>query len=174
MERMLTKRGNKLPFLKKPKEMSKREFGILCNYVDFLHKQSASFCLCDTSIIGKLKRNDFDSLKYYGRKWPKGYSICKDVLLSPVGMISAKRYFITDIGKSRLNQLKRAYLLNHGYVHLCRCNKCNNVLIDHNPQINAMVHKLKGDELEMEQFDDNGDYFFGCPICETDEFLIDI
>jgi hypothetical protein len=65
--------------------------------------------------------------------------------------------------------------------NLCKCNNCENVLIDQNPQINAFEHKLKGNELEMQFFgggvkDKNGaeENYWGCPICLTDDFLIDI
>ena len=66
-------------------------------------------------------------------------------------------------------------------ANLCKCNNCDNVLIDQNPQINSFEYELKGDELEMQFFgggvkDRHGkeENYWGCPICLTDEFLIDI
>lgn len=66
-------------------------------------------------------------------------------------------------------------------ANLCKCNNCNNVLIDQNPQVNATEHQLTGKELDMQFFGggvkdkygkDNN--YWGCPICLTDEFLTDI
>lgn len=61
-------------------------------------------------------------------------------------------------------------------ANLCKCNNCNSILIDQNSQIGAKEYELKGEEIEMQYCTDeqgeNG--FWACPICETDEYLIDL
>lgn len=57
---------------------------------------------------------------------------------------------------------------------LCKCNNCGTILIDENPQIGAIEHELTGEEKTMIQFEAFGDLYWGCPKCETDDFLIDI
>jgi len=62
--------------------------------------------------------------------------------------------------------------------YLCQCSNCGSVLYDENPQVNAI-------KLDVEQFDceilpmellneDDGNSFYGCGNCETDEYLIDL
>lgn len=59
--------------------------------------------------------------------------------------------------------------------YICRCNNCDNILIDENPKIDAKEAELTGSELYMEKFsDEDHDSFWGCPVCETDAYLIDI
>ena len=55
--------------------------------------------------------------------------------------------------------------------YICKCNNCDNLLIDTNPQVGAKqydVTSLKLDELIS--IDD----MRACPNCETDEFLTDL
>ncbi len=68
-------------------------------------------------------------------------------------------------------------------ANLCKCNKCDAVLIDQNPQIGAAEYDLEeggyatgvGEVDEMQYLKDNGgDMFWACPNCETDEYLIDL
>lgn len=60
-------------------------------------------------------------------------------------------------------------------ANLCRCNKCGNTLIDQNPQVGAKEYELTGSENEMQYtMAENGEYFWACPVCETDEYLIDL
>jgi hypothetical protein len=66
-------------------------------------------------------------------------------------------------------------------ANLCKCNNCDSILIDQNPQVNANEFPLKGNELEMQFFGggikdkyNNEDNYWGCPICLTDEFLTDV
>jgi len=56
-------------------------------------------------------------------------------------------------------------------VYLCGCNQCGSVFIDTNPQtgapkfnVNSMVYE------ELELIED----MRACPVCKTDEFLMDI
>lgn len=54
---------------------------------------------------------------------------------------------------------------------LCKCNNCDTILIDENPDVNAPEFILKGREEAMIK-DANG--FWACPKCETDSNLIDL
>lgn len=68
---------------------------------------------------------------------------------------------------------------------LCRCNNCETILVDENPQIHADLHQVyvnesgqwidgKGQEVaSMEYFEEEGGRYIGCPICETDGYLTD-
>ncbi len=69
-------------------------------------------------------------------------------------------------------------------ANLCKCNNCDSILIDQNPQVNAKEYYLKGTELEMqynpglrmedEEDEDNlNERFWVCPICMTDGYLDD-
>ena len=59
--------------------------------------------------------------------------------------------------------------------YLCKCNKCNSVLIDKNPQFGAVEYTLIGNEKDMVLLVDfDGDIYYGCPKCETDDYLIDL
>ncbi len=60
-------------------------------------------------------------------------------------------------------------------VNLCKCNRCDLVMLDANPQINAPKYKVNVFNFaDMKYLKDNGgDYFFGCPNCESDEYLTD-
>lgn len=65
---------------------------------------------------------------------------------------------------------------------LCYCCNCGCYLIDNNPQFGATKYDIDIASGELEQFSepadedspDEEDYFWGCPNCETDGFLIDI
>ena len=60
-------------------------------------------------------------------------------------------------------------------AHLCQCTNCMNILIDQNSQIGAKEYELTGEELEMQYLNDaDNSYFWGCPICLTDKYLIDL
>ena len=55
--------------------------------------------------------------------------------------------------------------------NLCKCNMCDSILIDQNPQVGAKEYKLKGTEIEMQYISDDE---WVCPICEVDDYLIDL
>jgi putative DNA-directed RNA polymerase, subunit M len=65
---------------------------------------------------------------------------------------------------------------------LCYCNNCGCYLIDNNPQFGAQKYDTEIASGELEQFSepadgespDNEEYFWGCPNCETDGYLIDV
>ena len=65
-------------------------------------------------------------------------------------------------------------------ANLCKCNKCSTVMIDQNPQKGAELHELTGTEVEMQYIvgiDDGSndrEIFWACPVCLTDEYLIDL
>jgi hypothetical protein len=64
-------------------------------------------------------------------------------------------------------------------ANLCKCNNCDSILIDQNPQVNAKEFYLKGTELEMQynpgliMEDEDDERFWVCPICMTDGYLND-
>jgi len=57
---------------------------------------------------------------------------------------------------------------------LCKCNNCGKILIDENPQTGAPKFELTGDEETMEYFEEADEFFYGCPKCKTDAFLMDL
>jgi hypothetical protein len=64
-------------------------------------------------------------------------------------------------------------------ANLCKCNNCGTILIDQNPQIGAKEHPLTGVEQEMQYkggLAENGEtnYYWVCPVCDTDEYLTDL
>jgi hypothetical protein len=66
-------------------------------------------------------------------------------------------------------------------ANLCKCNNCETILIDQNPQINAEKYILKGGEQTMQYFgggvkdiEGKSEGYWGCPICLTDGYLKDL
>lgn len=59
-------------------------------------------------------------------------------------------------------------------AYLCKCNNCDNILVDENPQIKAKEHELSGEELQMIYVQDGDTWYWVCPICLTDSYLIDM
>lgn len=62
-------------------------------------------------------------------------------------------------------------------MYLCKCNNCDEIWEDMNPSCNSFEidpDKLNEIPLPLELFEDDGDHFWGCPICETDDYLSDI
>ena len=57
-------------------------------------------------------------------------------------------------------------------ANLCKCNKCDNTLIDQNPQINAPEYNLIGNEVNM--IWSGIEEAWVCPVCRTDAFLSDV
>jgi hypothetical protein len=63
--------------------------------------------------------------------------------------------------------------------NLCKCNGCGSTLFDENPQSEAPKFELKGGELDMVQLKEETDgvddeYYWACPICKTDDNLMDM
>jgi len=104
---LTTKRGNRVFLHEKPKGMSRLRFGIVCNYFDACAKKIEPKFSFDTS-IKELYYQFYDRLfYYYGAPSPAfGYIKAKDVLINPVGDLHSRRYFITDKGRKRLEDLK--------------------------------------------------------------------
>lgn len=59
-------------------------------------------------------------------------------------------------------------------ANLCKCNKCDIVLIDQNPQNNAPEFEIPGQAQGMQFIDNKDGVFWACPVCEDDGSLIDI
>lgn len=65
-------------------------------------------------------------------------------------------------------------------TELCKCNKCDTIMVDENPQVGQTLHVIT-DGLtddgkmveELEYCDDMDSFFWGCPCCLTDDFLTD-
>lgn len=59
--------------------------------------------------------------------------------------------------------------------YLCRCNHCNIIMIDMNPQTNAVLLDIPEDVEQMEYIEDeDGIFFYGCPSCLDDADLMDL
>lgn len=60
-------------------------------------------------------------------------------------------------------------------TNLCRCNMCDSILIDENPQTDSPLYDLKDypQAKKMVQFHEDDDWFWGCPECKTDAYLQD-
>ncbi len=67
-------------------------------------------------------------------------------------------------------------------ANLCTCNNCGNIFIDQNAQTGAKVFDVNLSKVTDLQYlkdkspkdeIDGGEYFWGCPKCETDDFLSD-
>ena len=66
-------------------------------------------------------------------------------------------------------------------VNVCKCNNCDTLLIDENPQIDGQKYDLTNDLHKMvlrEDIDEvdrtESHYYWACPNCLTDGFLTDI
>ena len=59
--------------------------------------------------------------------------------------------------------------------YLCKCNNCDSVLIDMNPQTDAVKKALPKGAKYMNYIWDKEDemFFWACPECDTDEYLTD-
>lgn len=57
-------------------------------------------------------------------------------------------------------------------TQLCGCTNCMRVMIDENP--NKQKELEFNNPFSMELFEDEEGYFWGCPHCQTDGYLIDI
>ena len=58
-------------------------------------------------------------------------------------------------------------------VYLCKCNNCETVMVDENPQVNARKHNTYNVDVKAMLFDSNN-LCWVCPVCNTDDFLIDL
>ena len=60
-----------------------------------------------------------------------------------------------------------------GMVHKCKCNFCDAILVDTNPQVGAAYYKYNG-EFSTESMVDEEGGLIGCPNCKTDAYLMDL
>jgi hypothetical protein len=58
-------------------------------------------------------------------------------------------------------------------IYLCKCNNCDNIYQDTNPQIGAKKYKDEGYR-SLESLEDREGYCNACPDCKTDAYLVDI
>ena len=61
-------------------------------------------------------------------------------------------------------------------AHICRCNNCDAILYDENPQVDAVevnIETLNCIVYPMELLNDGSESFWGCGECQTDEYLTD-
>jgi Zn finger protein HypA/HybF involved in hydrogenase expression len=60
--------------------------------------------------------------------------------------------------------------------NLCKCNNCETVLFDENPQVGAKKHDTSNrvDVKSMKYVQTEEESFWACPNCETDEYLTDL
>lgn len=58
-------------------------------------------------------------------------------------------------------------------AQLCKCNKCNIILIDQNSQIDQPVFDF-AHATEMQFINDRYGGFWACPVCGKDDSLTDI
>lgn len=58
--------------------------------------------------------------------------------------------------------------------YLCKCNNCDTIMRDENPQEGARKYSLSGAEVSMERLEDKDGAFWGCPKCLTDDYLKDL
>lgn len=60
--------------------------------------------------------------------------------------------------------------------NLCKCNNCNSIMYDENPQVGATKFDPKTIDVEilpMELLNEEGESFWGCGNCKTDAYLMD-
>lgn len=59
-------------------------------------------------------------------------------------------------------------------TELCKCNNCERLLIDENPQVNAKKVEVGNKRVHtMVYINDYDNSFWGCPYCLTDAYLTD-
>jgi len=61
-------------------------------------------------------------------------------------------------------------------ANLCKCNNCDSILLDQNPQVGAKQHNLGQfpNIKHMEYLKDENESFWVCPVCKTDDYLTDL
>ena len=56
--------------------------------------------------------------------------------------------------------------------YLCKCNMCDTILIDKNPQVDAKKIEIHS-EMNVLLMEKNEDGYWVCPNCNTDDYLSD-
>lgn len=67
----------------------------------------------------------------------------------------------------------RQYDKEQEMVYLCKCNMCDNILIDTNPQADAKQYPYRNVPSTESMTDEEGG-LIGCPFCKTDAYLTDL
>jgi hypothetical protein len=63
---------------------------------------------------------------------------------------------------------------NSEFDYTCKCNNCGEILIDENYDSKIQTeNELDGTEMNMVQVEEDGEFFWACPTCGTDEYLMD-
>jgi len=103
-----TKHGNRIVLQAKPKDMPRTRFGIIISYSDVYSRREEKLpkFSYDTG-IKDLYYQFYDKLHHYGKPNGFGYIHSREVLINPVGDLRSRRYFITDNGRRRLEELKK-------------------------------------------------------------------
>ena len=57
-------------------------------------------------------------------------------------------------------------------IHLCKCNNCDIIYEDLNPQIDSKLYPFNNQEPLIPITDDGG-FMWACPKCQTDSYLQD-
>ena len=57
--------------------------------------------------------------------------------------------------------------------YICICNKCGTIMLDENPSNEQTKIEITGEEQNMVKYMDEGDYVWGCPVCLSDDNLMD-
>lgn len=94
-------------------------------------------------------------------------------------MIENESQLIAAISKGLEIGIEGGQLENYGTekersTYLCKCNKCNAILIDENPAEDSIKYEMNGNEKNMEFLKDDCGWFWGCPNCKTDGYLMDL
>ncbi len=61
--------------------------------------------------------------------------------------------------------------------YLCECNMCDAIMFDKNPNVHSDptdITKIEKPINHMIQFHDGGKFYWGCPNCSTDSYLMDL
>ena len=61
--------------------------------------------------------------------------------------------------------------------YLCKCNLCDSIMFDENPGENSVLIDITTIEKpinRMIQFHDGSEFYWGCPNCSTDSYLMDL
>lgn len=106
---VLTKHRNRNFAGKRSKTMSRQRYGILINHYDIQARKKDNPVSVSGTVasVKDLYYQFFDPLHYWGKPNGFGYVKTKDVIINPVGGLYSRRYFLSDIGKRRLKELKR-------------------------------------------------------------------
>lgn len=61
--------------------------------------------------------------------------------------------------------------------YLCKCNMCDAIMFDENPGENSILIDVTIIDKPinyMIQFHDDSEFYWGCPNCSTDSYLMDL